>query len=245
MTAHHFHDHAIRRPTAWSGSSLGGAPASETCGFMGFPDRRTAGRILADWVRPVVDDDAIVLGVAGGGLVVAAEVASELERPLDCILVRAVTVAGFPCAQVAAIAQDGTVARDHARASRLGISPAALRSAVIREEARLDDRPRACATGIAPIAVEDRHVLLVDEALDSGIVAIAAVSSLKRRGAAAVTVAVPVGDRTAVAYVARIAHEVIAVLEPAAAGDRQSWYQDLPVVPDAEVAELLASRFAR
>jgi predicted phosphoribosyltransferase len=102
-----------------------------------------------------------------------------------------------------------------------------------------------CRAGAAPLDLEGRTVLVVDEALGSGIATAAAAASAGRRGADRVIVAAPVGDRPAMDCAGRLADDVIAVLMPAEAGPRARWYCDLPPVSDAEVAEILALPFAR
>ncbi|HSL65295.1 MAG TPA: hypothetical protein VK874_11615, partial [Gaiellaceae bacterium] len=54
-----------------------------------FADRVDAGRVLARQLESE-SADAVVVGLARGGVVVAAEVAAVLARPLDVLAVRKV-----------------------------------------------------------------------------------------------------------------------------------------------------------
>jgi hypothetical protein len=55
-----------------------------------FHDRRAAGRLLAPALEPEASADAVVVGLARGGGVVADEVARALGLPLDALAVRKV-----------------------------------------------------------------------------------------------------------------------------------------------------------
>ena len=52
-----------------------------------FFDRNDAGRKLARALDPL-PDDALILGIPRGGVVVARTLADELHRPLDVLVVR-------------------------------------------------------------------------------------------------------------------------------------------------------------
>jgi predicted phosphoribosyltransferase len=213
-------------------------------GFLRFDDRRFAGRVLAEWLMSSTPPDAIVVGVAGGGTIVAEEVAQMLALPLDVIVVEPVALPGLAGLEAAALAADGTMELDVQLLPGRPPSPAAMEGAVQRAHDSVARRTGTCRAGAEPVDLEGRTVVVVDEALGSGIVTATAAASARRRGADRVIVAAPVGDRPAMECTGRVADDVIAVLMPAKAGPRTRWYCDLPVVSDAEVAEILALRFA-
>ena len=73
-----------------------------------FADRAVAGRLLAGRLADYRGrDDVVVLGLPRGGVPVAAEVARELEAPLDVCAVRKLGVPGFPELAMGAIAPGG------------------------------------------------------------------------------------------------------------------------------------------
>src|SRR6478735_3116959 len=69
-----------------------------------FADRRAAGRALAAHLEPWRGSDAVVLGIARGGVVVAAAVADALGLELDAVVVRKLGAAGHEEFAVGAIA---------------------------------------------------------------------------------------------------------------------------------------------
>jgi len=60
-------------------------PYAVTLDVVVFADRVDAGRRLAERLRGFRDDAFVVLGLARGGVVVAAEVARTLATPLDVV----------------------------------------------------------------------------------------------------------------------------------------------------------------
>ena len=71
-----------------------------------FADRADAGRRLAA-ALPALEPDALVLGLARGGVPVAAEVASARGLPLDVLVVRKVGHPRQPEYALGAVSEDG------------------------------------------------------------------------------------------------------------------------------------------
>jgi predicted phosphoribosyltransferase len=238
--------HRRHRTASHSGWDAGfrGERSAGALGFLRFDDRRLAGRVLAEWLMSSTPPDAVVVGVAGGGTIVAEEVAQTLGLPLDVIVIEPVALPGLPGVEAAALAADGTMESDVELLNGRRTSPAVMEAAIQRAHDRVARRAGTCRAGAAPVDLEGRTVVVVDDALGSGIVTATAAASARRRGADRIIVAAPVGDRHAVECAGRVADEVIVVLMPAEAGPRTRWYCELPPVPDADVAEILAFRYA-
>src|SRR5438094_7019831 len=78
---------------------------------MMFFDRDDAGRKLA---RALGDlpEDALILGIPRGGVVVARAIADVLDRPLDVLVVRKLGAPHNPELAIGAIGPDGTISLD-------------------------------------------------------------------------------------------------------------------------------------
>ena len=72
-----------------------------------FSNRIDAGKRLAARLGHLRGPDTVVVGLPRGGVPVAAEVARELEAPLDVILVRKLGVPFQPELGMGAIGEDG------------------------------------------------------------------------------------------------------------------------------------------
>src|SRR5205085_1765307 len=71
-----------------------------------FADRADAGRRLVE-LLPALEDEPVVLGLARGGVPVAAEVAEALGAPLDVLVVRKVGHPAQPEYALGAVSEDG------------------------------------------------------------------------------------------------------------------------------------------
>ena len=112
-----------------------------------FADRRDAGRALARALADEPFDDAVVVGLARGGVVVAAEVADALELPLDVLAVRKVGHPWQPEYALGAVAPGGGVyVRDPG-----GLSEAELAAQIERAEARAAELDRTLHAGREPV----------------------------------------------------------------------------------------------
>ena len=65
---------------------------------MIFQDRKTAGRLLGEFLRDKIDRELnpVVLGIPRGGVVVAKETAKVLDLPMSVLIVRKLGVPSNP-----------------------------------------------------------------------------------------------------------------------------------------------------
>jgi putative phosphoribosyl transferase len=200
-----------------------------------FRDRREAGRRLARALAPEAAPDALVLGLARGGVVVAAEVASALRLPLDALVVRKIGHPRQPeYALGALVVHAGVLIRDRDDLSEEELA-AAIRSAGSRAAA-LEQRLRP---GRPPIDPTGRACILVDDGLATGATMLAAVRWARAGGARRVVAAVPVGAAGTAAGLRREADAVVCPYELRGFWAVGIWYEDFEPVPEAEILELL------
>jgi predicted phosphoribosyltransferase len=181
--------------------------------------------------------------MARGGALVAAPVAEALSAPLDVAIVRKVGAPGQPEAAIGAIAEGGVEVFDGDVLDRGGIDREWLAMAVAREHAELDRQLETYREGVPPLALSGRIALLVDDGLATGLSAIAAARSLRKRGASEVILAIPVGSPDAILRLERDGEvdEVICLLAPERLRAIGLWYDDFSQASDQEVIDLLAA----
>jgi putative phosphoribosyl transferase len=209
-------------------------------GPVRFEDRHDAGRRLAGLLEPFRGERPVVIGIPRGGVAVAAEVARALGAPLDVAVVRKIGAPRNPEYAIGAVAEGGVRVLATEAVRELGLADAELEALVATVEGELGKRLGRYRGGREPVELTGRTAILVDDGLATGRSALAAVGSLRRRGAARVILAVPVAAIASVQALRDYADEVVCVEMPGDLWAVGLWYEDFRPTADEEVAALLA-----
>lgn len=205
-----------------------------------FPDRRTAGRTLADGLRPYAHrDDVIVLALPRGGVPVGYEVARKLAAPLDVLVVRKLGTPGHEELAMGAIASGGVVVREEGVLRMEHVSEDELAAAALRERIELERRERTYREELPPPVLRGKIVILVDDGVATGSSMRAAVAAVKAQRPASVVVAVPVAQDSVVAELETLVDDVVTVLRPTRLVAVGMWYDDFTQTEDEDVRDLL------
>jgi putative phosphoribosyl transferase len=204
-----------------------------------FQDRRDAGRRLASLLEPFRAELPVIVGIPRGGVPVAAEVANALGAPLDIVVVRKIGAPQNPEFAIGALAEGGIHVLSEQTVRALGLSEPQLRTLIARVEDELVERRLRYRGAHEPARLSGRTVIVVDDGLATGLSALAAVRSLRERGASRVILAVPVAAPESARELRRHADEVVCVEEPAELWAVGYWYEDFRPTTDEEVAALL------
>ncbi len=207
-----------------------------------FADRRQAGRQLAEQLDAWKGRrDVVALGLARGGVPVAAAVARRLGSALDVFVVRKLGVPGHEELAMGAISSrdvrvlNGDVIRAH------GVPDSVIEAVAARELQRIEQQ-EAIYRHAAPVTeLTDRVVIVVDDGIATGATMAAAVEAVRLHGAARVIAAAPVGAREARARLERVADDVVLVSEPEPFHAVGAWYRDFSEVSDDEVRAALTA----
>lgn len=213
-----------------------------------FADRREAGRLLAEILNGYdLPADAVVLGLARGGVPVAYEVATALGLELDVFLVRKLGVPLHPELAMGAIATGGIRVLNRDIVDELRIRDEDIDRVARAEEQELQRREAAYRDGRQPPVLRDRTVVLVDDGLATGASMRAAVEAVRQMGAARVVVGVPVAAaETCDQLEAMFPNlECACPLTPSPFYAVGMWYREFRATSDDEVRELLLRAFSR
>lgn len=210
-----------------------------------YRDRADAGSRLADAIVAAhvigSDEQALVLGVPRGGVPVAVVVAERLGADVDVLVAHKLGAPGNPEFAVGAVAEDGTMVVDRDLLNRLGIRDDYIDAEAERQVAEVKRRAESYRRGSDAAPVAERTCIVVDDGVATGSTLEAAITLVKRRGAARVIVAVPVGPVESIERLGRAADEVVCPLQPEPFFAVGGWYDRFDQVSDAQVMRFLGA----
>jgi predicted phosphoribosyltransferase len=204
-----------------------------------FANREQAGMQLGESLAQRGIEAPVVIGMARGGVPVAARVAQALHAPLDVAIVRKIGAPHQSEAAIGAIAEGGARVIDERAVRSLGVTDEAVEAIVERESAELARRRSAYRGGQPPLDVRDRNVVLVDDGLATGMSAIAAARSLRARGAGRIVLAVPVCAPQSIEDLSDETDEMVCLHSPRSMYAVSMYYDDFGQVTDDEVVAAL------
>jgi putative phosphoribosyl transferase len=211
---------------------------------MRFADRAEAGTALAGEISTYLEDHGgtdrpLVLGMSRGGVPVAAEVARAIGADLDVIVVGAVHSPWKPEFGVGAITETGPLVINHDALTRSNLATCDLGPVVATERAALAALGELYRDGRAPTDVADRTVIVVDDGMQTGVRARAALRALHAGMPAHLVFATPVCAAEATGALGVEADGLVHVRCPCCFSATGLWYRDIPELTDAEVRAIL------
>ena len=204
-------------------------------------DRSHAGRALAQQLSSWSHKPkALVVGLPRGGIVVAAEVARQLNLPLASWAVRKLAHPQAPELALGAIAPEGVQIWDEAstRAYRLD---APLRQSIVAEQRRELERRQRLYGDPPAAALHNRPLLGVDDGVATGLTVRAALQSLRLSEPSQLVLAVPVIDRRVADVLRPQLDQLVALAEVDDLWAVGAWYQRFEPVSDRDVLQLIAA----
>jgi predicted phosphoribosyltransferase len=206
-----------------------------------FADRREAGRELAAALESERGPGLVVVGLARGGVEVAAEVARVLGAPLDVVAVRKVGHPWQPEYGLGAVTPNGGVYLRDAG----GLTDEQLSAIVERTRASAGRLDRRLHADHPALDLTGRTALLVDDGLATGATMIAALGWAHAKGAGRVVAAVPVGAAESLSSLRAEADAVVCPHPQRRFFAVGAWYRSFAQLDDQTVIDLLAENRRR
>jgi putative phosphoribosyl transferase len=209
-----------------------------------FRDRAEAGRKLAEALVEIRGQGPVVLGIPRGGVVVAHEVATVLDAPLDVLVVRKLGYPGHEEAGFGALGEDDVLVPESLAELEPG-DPGfdVFRRVIEVKRSEVAERVEHYRGGRPRIAIAGATAVVVDDGIATGYTFAAALEIARRQGPKRLIAAVPVASSEGVSLVSGYCDQVI-TLGTAERGlffAVSLYYDDFPQVSDEEVGELLAT----
>ena len=215
---------------------------TEGGGHQMFEDRRDAGRRLAARLARYRSDDLVVLGVLTGGMVVAGEVARALHAPLDVVVVRKLRAPGAPGPPIGAIAGAAIpeVVLDQDVITTLAVSADYVHDELRTRLGEVRLREALLREGRRALPLGDRTVILVDDAVVTGVTLRASLGAVRRGGPRRLVLAVPFAPVGVTLALRALADRVVCLSTPQRFDGVRAFYRDFEGVADGHVVTLLA-----
>ncbi|WP_261513399.1 phosphoribosyltransferase [Burkholderia multivorans] len=208
--------------------------------FECFADRADAGNQLAAALHAyAARDDVVVLALPRGGVPVAYPVAQALHAPLDVLVVRKLGVPYEPELAMGAIATGGAIHLQYSVIRSLGVTDVQIADVLVRETAELNRREALYRGARAPLPVEGRVAIVVDDGIATGASMRVALQALRTRHPARIVAAVPVAPAGIDPTFDDVADAFVAVARPLSFFGTSQFYARFEQTDDDEVRALL------
>jgi len=208
-----------------------------------FKDRIEAGKKLAKEVKKLKDEniiiDPVVIALPKGGVPVAAEMAKELNAPLDIFFVKKIPAPDNEELAIGSVSESGLVFVNKEIVEKLGIDESYIQQKAtekLQEIAREREKYK-----VEPQILEDRDVILVDDGIATGASMYLAAQSIVRDKPIKIVIAAPVAPRDAAIteMLRSVSHYLIILDQPEFFMSVGKWYEDFHQLSDKEVKEIL------
>lgn len=210
---------------------------------MSFANRKDAGARLAAALAGYRGKSPVVIALPRGGVVVAAEIASALDAPLDVLLVQKIGVPFHSELAMGAIVDgpEPTIVRNENVIRQARIRDGEFSAVCKLQQAEIDRRKRLYLGNRNNIPLGGRVVIVVDDGIATGCTVKAAIMAIRRQRPQELVLAVPVAPAGTLEELRRDVDALICLETPSVFRAVGHFYDDFRQVSDAEVIAALAA----
>ncbi len=211
-----------------------------------FIDRQDAGRKLAQ--KLLLTDlggelaEVVILGVARGGVVLAAEAAKILDCPLDILVTRKIGAPGNPELALGAVAKTKeSCYLNEKLIEEIGVKENYLKEEIYKQQAEILRREKLYRQKKKPLELKDKTVVIIDDGAATGATLIAAAREVWRYQPKKVILALPVAPKDTLQKLAKEVDKIVVLETPTPFFSVAQFYQEFKQVSDEEVVKIISS----
>lgn len=208
---------------------------------MKFRDRTDAGNLLAERLARMGFDNAIVLGIPRGGVILADIVAKKLGADFDIVIPRKLGAPDNEELAIGAVMEDGTSFVNHYLVNALRISQDYLDNEKARQAEEIRRRSAAYRRPGA-YKITGKNTILIDDGIATGATVIASAKWARKQNPSSLTVAVPVAPPQSVEVLEHEADSVMVLHTPRDFSSVGQFYEEFGPVSDEQVTQVMRSR---
>ena len=204
-----------------------------------FANREEAGRLLAAELNEYRTQNAVVLGIPRGGIVVAREIARTLDAELDIVLARKLRTLGFEELAIGSVAEDGKLFLNQEVVEEFGVEEAYIQQEKVHQLAGIKRRIELFRLVRPKVPLNGRIVIVTDDGVATGATAQAALWSVRLEQPEKLVVAMPVGPDDTIRRLAEDADEMLCLSAPPLFSAVGQFYEQFNPVEDEDVLRIL------
>ncbi len=210
-----------------------------------FSGRKEAGLLLAQQLKNYHGQKTVVLGVPRGGVIIAQQIAGELEADLDIVLSHKLGSPGNPELAIGAVCEDGKLFIDERTSSYVGVDRDYVRQEKARQLLEIARRVKLYRRALTKIALEARIVIITDDGVATGATMQAALWAVRQEKPQKIIAALPVGPQDSLQNLAEDADETICLQAPPYFAALSQFYLHFAQVEDEELLQVLTAESKR
>ncbi len=214
-------------------------------GSMSFRNRIDAGRKLAKALSDYKEQQAVILALPRGGVLIAAEIAAAFNAPLDLVLVRKIGVPFQPELAMGAVVDGGTpiIVRNDDVIESAQIDEATFKAICAKELTEIERRRQRYLGDRERAEISAHIAIVVDDGIATGATTRAALRATRLRNPSKLVLAVPVAPTHTLAHLRDEADDIVCLEDHEFFDAIGAYYADFSQVSDEMVVEVL-SRFS-
>ena len=210
-----------------------------------FDGRVEAGRLLAQQLQEYRGQKAVVLGIPRGGVIIAQQIAIELEADLDIVLAHKLGAPGNPELAIGAICEDGKLFIDERTSSYVGADENYIRQEKARQLKEISRRVELYRKVLAKLSLKSRIVIITDDGVATGATMQAALWAVRQEKPQKIIAALPVGPMDSLERLSEDADETICLQAPPYFAALSQFYSLFTQVEDEELLQVLTAENIR
>lgn len=207
-----------------------------------FKDRLDAARQLSKALKKYEGQNPLILAIPRGAVPMSAWIADVLHGQMDVVLVRKLRAPFQPEVAIGAVDETGRAYLSPCAATP-GIAPQYVKDEIKLQMKTLKARRQQYSQIRAPIPVQGRVVIVVDDGLATGATMMSALKAVRQHHPQRLVCAIPVASPDALAQIKPLADETVCLHAPEDFMAVAQFYQQFPQVDDAQVMASLQTKF--
>jgi len=210
-----------------------------------FSGRIEAGQSLARELEELRGQQAVVLGIPRGGVIVAQPICLALEADLDIVLSHKLGAPGNPELAIGAVCEDGKLFVDESIASCLSADDSYIEREKTHQLRQMAHRVQQYREILPKTPLAERIVIVTDDGVATGATMQAALWAVRQEKPQKLIAALPVGPEDTLTKLSEYADETICLRAPPFFSAISQFYLQFTQVEDEQLLEILEQESKR